>query len=319
MVMGRFKCPARNSFGVTGKVRRNGSPEYRSNARRLTWLPAGIALLTVVLAGCHLGHIRTLREAENTFSEAAAADNRSRLDEAISSVDTSDNANSHRLASESAIGEISRAAVGYRLAAKMVDEIISKKRKDLMDDDLLCTAYVIKAMSLWKLGDYEQAIGTAQAGENCSAANPPGGAAPREMALLKAIPGLARIDEANALLADLNTGQDRYMKIQKEIKEALDILQSASGQISAEHPVRAYFLLSRLAAIRVWQTAIVKYRLEGQIRETEMKNSHTYAEETWSEYRKFLECQLGRRSDPSVIHWADLLGIGRPSESVKCQ
>ena len=319
--MGRIECPAGGGSVLRGRAAEDGSPESPRRIHSKTALFfIGVVLLAAPLAGCRTGHIHALREAENTFNEAAAADNRERLDEALALMGESEILNSQRLdiATKSAIGEIGRAATGYRLAAKMADELISRKGKELFADDLLCTTYLIKAMSLWKLGEYEEAMGTAESGENCSPASPAGSSTPREITLLKVIPGLARIDDANALLMDLNASPGQYRKIKTEIEEALTLLKNASSRAPADHPIRVYLLISRMAAIRVWQTAIDKNRLTGTMRETELKDTNDRARETWDEYRQFLECRLHRRNDPSISSWANLFGISVPSEPMIC-
>jgi RNA polymerase sigma-70 factor (ECF subfamily) len=198
----------------------------------------GLLCLAVILqlAACGVSHIQTLRDAEQTFSRAAEMDNRERLDGA---------------ASMAAAGG---AASGYRVAESMVSELIASKGGELRQDNLLCTAYLIEAMSLWRLGEEDAAVRAADQGKDCAQAASRD-TVPRDRALLYAVPALVRIDQANALALNDTAGEREFDREKTEIVRALATLEEAEAMVSPDHPVRGYLMNARLAALRVWQVA----------------------------------------------------------------
>lgn len=257
--------------------------------------------LAVILqfAACGVSHIQTLREAEQTFSRAAEMDNRERLDGA---------------ASMAAAGG---AASGYRVAESMVSELIAKKGGELRQDNLLCTAFLIEAMSLWRLGEEDAAVRVAEQGKDCAQAASRD-TVPRDRALLYAVPALVRIDQANALALNDTAGEREFDREKTEIVRALTILEEAEAMVSPDHPVRGYLMNARLAALRVWQVAITRERLVDPRRGQELVACNEQAKKTWISYRFVMKCHLDRDGDPSVEKWRMLLGLETPRQAVAC-
>jgi hypothetical protein len=258
-----------------------------------------VALL-LGLVGCGTSHIRTLREAQDTFSRAAETEN------------------SQRLNTNAPIASLGESASGYRVAAQMVDDLVESKGNELRKDNLLCTAYVVQAMSLWRLGEHDAAVLVAEHGKNCGPELPAKDTTPRDRAVLHAIPGLVRIDQANALALNQTVSEAEFDKAKREIDRALIILGEAERTASNDHPVRAYLMISKLAALRVWQVAITREKLVDPKRSQQLSAFNQQAEKIWLVYRHFVKCQLDRDSDPSVEKWRVLLGISTQSTPVAC-
>ena len=75
------------------------------------------AVLVLELAGCGIGHIQTLREAEEAFSRAVERENRERLDPNAS------------------LASLAESASGYRVAAQMVNDLVATQREELRRDN----------------------------------------------------------------------------------------------------------------------------------------------------------------------------------------
>ena len=109
----------------------------------MRWIDSLFALAAIVsLAGCGVAHIRGLREAEDSFNRAALAEN------------------TQRLGGDDSFRGLGAASSGYRLAAKISDDLIRQRSSVLREDNLLCTTYVIRALSLLRLGDHLAAART---------------------------------------------------------------------------------------------------------------------------------------------------------------
>jgi hypothetical protein len=256
------------------------------------------------LAGCGIDHIRGLREAEETFSRAAEQENRGRFSAAEAMKVPS---RERQVAGAALAGSVSD-TTGYRLAAQMAGKLIEQKRAELEQDRLLCTAYVIKAFSLWRLGDYRLAV---------DASNEPcGESGPRDRALLKVVSALVRIDESNErAFNDARTQAEHETSI-AELGQALADLQAADRSLNRDHPLRAYLFAARLAALRVKQVSGNREGLKdkdaGDRTESGPRlEAVAEADKTLVEYRAYLRCQLALDGDPehpSVAYWRRLFG-----------
>lgn len=277
-----------------------------TTARRLLQVLAVAALLAV--AGCGIDHIRALREAEDTFSRAAEQENRGRL----ASADAIRMPTNERQVPGGAVAGNVSDSTGYRVAAEMAGKLIKDERAKLEEDKLLCTAYVIRAFSLWRLGQFNDAVNVSR--EGCGDA----GATPRDKALLGVVAALVGIDESNARVFNGKADQDEQEKTAKQIAAALTDLRGADEKLPQDHPLRAYLFAARLAALRV---ASVSPNREGLDDATEKKlrlQAVKDADETLVAYRKYLRCQLRLESDPehpSVSYWQRLFGLGNSAAS----
>ena len=102
---------------------------------------ANALLFSLLLAAGCATH--RLRQAQDLFSRAASVENRSR--------DTA------TLAEEPDLGMVDHSAAlnDYRMALGLINESLDRARRDLIQDDLLGTAYVLKALCLWRIADLE--------------------------------------------------------------------------------------------------------------------------------------------------------------------
>jgi hypothetical protein len=270
----------------------------RSRRRTIAALLLCLAV-SLQFAACGVSHIQTLREAEQAFSRAAEMDNRERLD------------------GTAPMAAAGGAVSGYRVAEGMASELIANKSGDLRQDNLLCTAYLIEAMSLWRLGEEDAAVHAAEQGKDCAPAASRD-TVPRDRALLHAVPALVRIDQANALALNDTAGDREFDREKTEIVRALAILEEAEAMVPPDHPVQGYLMNSRLAALRVWQVAITRERLVDPRRNQELVACNEQAKRTWISYRYIMKCHLLREGDPSVERWRLLLGLETPRQSVTC-
>jgi hypothetical protein len=249
----------------------------------------GFVLILMLSACAKPSYIQTLNEAQDSFSSEAEAENRLRLE------------------GTTTLADVPRAANGYRIASQMLEKLISDQKDKLKKDNLLCTAYVIQAMSLWRLGEHHKAFNIVDLARNCA----PGGdeIPPREEALLLALPGLVRIDQANAKIMNAETSTAEFKEIKQLVQDALRDLENARKSVQ-NHPVQVYLLTSELAALRVWQTAIASEKLTGDVRTNERAELKPKKQKKYEEYRDFLVNELDRdKSDKNIDYWATRLSI----------
>jgi 4-alpha-glucanotransferase len=136
--------------------------------------------------------------------------------------------------------------------------------------------------------------------------------------VLHAIPALVRIDQANALAVNPEASEAEFDRAKAEIDRALTILEEAERLASSDHPVRGYLMVSKLAALRVWQVAITREKLVDPKRREQMAAFNAQARGAWLDYRHFVTCQLDRAGDPGIEAWRRLYQLAAPETPVAC-
>lgn len=201
-----------------------------------------VLAIVLLCSGCGVKHIRALSDAETVFNRASEADNRARF------------------GTQTGIVTSASIVADYRLAAKMLDDLIAKQGAQLKTDKLFCTAVALQGLSRWRVGDHAAAMSAFQNGQECIQPQAVQ-AAPRDAALIRALPGLIRIDQAKAMVDNGKTGDEDA--IHQLIHDAHADLSAAAGLVPSDSPVREYLVISHLAAVRVLQESIKSENLTG--------------------------------------------------------
>ena len=279
------------------------TPNARSGVNRFV---RPVLLAVALLATGCVSHIETLRQAEQGFSRAAEMENRERYGDVRTA------------------GAVESYTSAYRISAKSLEKLIAENSKELAADNLLCTAYTLHALALWRLADRDGAIRQSKAALAGACAAPgaadPRSETPRDHALLVALPGLARIDEASALLAQsagIAPAEERiktFRRIKADIMDAIRLLDDAERELPPGHPLRGYFALSRMGAVRVWQVAVVNLLFGTDLREPERKAAQDAGRAAWLQYRQVVECREPGADDPAKVAagvqaWSKALGL----------
>ena len=139
---------------------------------------------------------------------------------------------------------------GYASALLILNRITSESADKLRSDQLLGNALTLKALCEWRLSQFSQAVATARSAQSAEAEP----LFPRDRALLRALPGLIKTDQA-------------YQKImeRKPLAEIEQLLVSGDGAnadiqaarelVDRDHPVQIYLLQAQLAAYRNFTVA----------------------------------------------------------------
>ena len=271
--------------------------------KRSAW---SVLLAVALLASGCVSHLETLRQAEQGFSRAAEMENRERYGDVRSA------------------GAVESYTSAYRISATSLEKLIAENSRELAADNLLCTTYTLHALALWRLADRDGAIRQSKAAlaGPCAA---PGGAdqraeTPRDHALLAALPGLARIDEASGLLAKspgTEPPEERiktFRRIKADVTEAIQLIDAAERELPPGHPLRGYFALSRMGAVRVWEVAVTNLLFGTDLRDAERKAALDAGKAAWGQYRQFLQCREPGTDDPAKVDaglqaWSKALGV----------
>ncbi|HCY84617.1 MAG TPA: hypothetical protein DHV36_05725 [Desulfobacteraceae bacterium] len=140
----------------------------------------------------------------------------------------------------------------YAVALKLISEVIDTHEKELKQDQLLGNAFTIKAISQWKLGQTKDALSTKkQALENQQLLYP------RDKALMTALPGLIKAEQANSKRLNkepyLGTLGIREMILGGN--GAMNDFNMALKALDQKHPVRIYIIMTQIASIRILHSA----------------------------------------------------------------
>jgi hypothetical protein len=214
-----------------------------------------IAALLALAPGCATVN---LRDAQDAFNQAAADETRLRqaLDPAtfLSQV-TPDGAKvdgrlNGRISADP-VTELARVQAGYAAAVNIISRLEAdiRERGRLRQDKLLGVALTLKALAQWRLALYPEAAATAERAEKEAGDQ----IFPRDRALLKALPGLVRNDEA---FRKIYRGwpENQRAAVFTEVLELLGnshkILGEARQLVTTDdprHPVLIYLIQAQLA------------------------------------------------------------------------
>ena len=191
------------------------------------WRGFLILLVVVFLSGC-VSHIQTLREAQDEFNRAASLENALKMDPKLGDV--------------AALGNIH---ASYRLSLKMLSDLIVEKRADLEKDHLIGVAYTLKALTEWRLGEYQAALETIRAVKEY----PDNTLLPRDKAMAEALRGLIKNDQAYAHMVARDYS---YGDIKTLLRESLGDVDKGLAVPGAGENLRLYLLMAKLSVLKNW-------------------------------------------------------------------
>lgn len=209
---------------------------------------AALAVLVLVaaLGGAACSSTNRLREAQAAFNEAAAAESQLRFGDALPEGST-----------QGQVTQLATVQNGYASALLSLDQMDARDVARLKQDRLLGNVLALRALAQWKLGLFDKARDTAREAQLIAADQ----IFPRDRALLLALPGLIKTDEAFAALGRLPaepTATQRVAtlrNVQLLVADAADAIDRGRGAADAVHPVHVYLIQARLAALRNLQVA----------------------------------------------------------------
>jgi tetratricopeptide (TPR) repeat protein len=252
--------------------------------------PITIALLVGLAAGC--ASINHLREAQDAFNQAAATENALRFD---------------TKASDAAAGLIAVRS-GYASALLSLEKLEdSKEQAQLRNDGLWGTALTLKALTQWRLGQFDKAIATAdQAKQNAGDQ-----VYPRDQAVMMALPGLVKTDQAYDKIVRSNTTLVEVEGLLIGERGAVTDIQRARTQTDKDHPVQVYLLQAQLAAYRNYQVALDRLKNHATVSATDPARVQANAQ--LKELRRLLKAQQpGKPGEDLVNYWVQLCALDVP-------
>jgi len=195
-------------------------------------------LLGLFAAGCQT--VSALRDAQDAFNRAAAAENalRSDLNRPLDggAADT--------------MNGLGAARSGYARALLALNRVTSESAAKLRSDQLLGDALTLKALCEWRLGQTSNALVSAQSAQSAAADQ----LFPRDRALLRALPGLIKTDQAYQKIIE----RKPLAAIEQLLvggNGAIADVQAARELVDRDHPVQIFLLQAQLAAYRNFTVA----------------------------------------------------------------
>jgi hypothetical protein len=185
--------------------------------------------------------VNRLRQAQQSFNEAAAAESRLWADAGSRVPITSDISIRN----------------GYASALLTLDNLEAKDVEHLKQERLWGEALVLKAFAQWRLGLLDGARDTARGVQKAEADQ----VRPRERALLLALPGLIKTDEAFATLqrvpAEATAAQreSTFRNVQLLVADAVDAIDRGRTALDAVDPMHVYLIEANLATLHDLQVA----------------------------------------------------------------
>jgi hypothetical protein len=193
-------------------MRRGGFVVKHCNKRRVnSSIVLPVLFIIIFISGC-VSHVKELRDAQDHFNTAASIENQ---------VKTGD-------VSGERIVLKARANTSYHLALNTASDLLENKKQELQDDNLLGSAYSLKALSEWRIGNYPAAIATL----GMLNRNPETQSQlfPRDMALIQALSGLIKNDQA---ALHMTAGDYEFESIITLLIEAVEDIDSGIALVKA--------------------------------------------------------------------------------------
>lgn len=255
-------------------------------------LPVAVSVLLQV--GCVP---RQIREAQDTFNQAAQSENAQRAT---------------LLSGGAPPLDASSAVASYRIALDLLKTELDSHAQDLAQEQLLGTAMMLKALSLWRLADLEDGPAAAAADAELTRTlaaldtlvqQQPTALGTRDRVMVKAIPGLRDHDRGlrATTLPDASAN----------FESACGVLEQAltTEKPPPNHPVRTYIRLAQLASLRSYQSAVFQFdpNVSDQ-RATRLRGIHTCAEKVVLELKPVLKDDTTLTNFVNAINTA--IGIG---------
>jgi len=233
-------------------------------ARRRITATLSLVLSVALLASCVP---RQIRAAQDTFNQGAQSENALRA--------ATINGGSPSLGAASA-------ASSYRMTLDLLNTELSAHKQDLAQEQLLGTAMMLKALSLWRLADLDDGHATTATDEELSrtltaldalARDQPATLGTRDRVMMKALPGL-RDHDRGLRATTLTEATANFQSACTVLGKALEVENPPPN-----HPVRVYVRLAQLSTLRAYQSAV--YRFDPQDspqRRATVKQIHDCAE-----------------------------------------
>ena len=270
------------------------------------------ALMT--LSSC--GHLLHLDRAQNNFSRGAELENQLKFDP-----------QANISASPS---------MYYTLAYAELGKALNHKKR-LSADNVLGTAYTVKALCEWKLKLYERAEGSADAAlEELKEVYKTGIRLPRDKALMEALPHLMEIEKVKDSLyafhqapLPFEAGKGHYLHFiydpaankMARLEKAISEISKVQASVAGNEEVSAYFVMAQLAALKTWSDALDDLltciaedaSLEGNTR----KEARNWQKAQGNEFLEVKEKELldrlrtlipTERGQKLADYWAELIG-----------
>ena len=275
-----------------------------------------------MIIGCET--TRYIRNAQTHFNQAAQQEN-----ELLAKSLTAYQAGANASGTASSLSD-------YKMALSLVDRAINENREKLRQEKLLGTAYMIKAMSLWRISDLngtppailevpsddssaETSVFSSPERKELIALIPtikqelndsqtPITLGTRDRVMLIALPGL--LDHDRGRLANSMDRADAYFS------SAYTVLNEAAGAAPTDHPVHLYLVMAQLQTLNSWAYAIDRFsQKEGMSLEASSKlisdNVHSRVKKSlcsikvlWEKNREIQE-QLTKFLFLTGISWKD--------------
>ncbi len=262
-------------------------------------LLAVAAALIFVAASTGCQSVNHLREAQDSFSQAAAAENAARLDLTQTTQSPADS-----------LAGMASARSGYASALLSLTQLAGADEAKLKQDKLWGTALTLKALCEWRLGRAD-ALTTAE-----QALNAGDQLFPRDRALMTALPGLILTDQAYAkTLRDTATTnaanrQAEFTEVERMLvgdNGAIARIERARALVEPDHPIQVYFVQAELAAFRNYSVARRRYGL-GTLSGSDL--AYVNAKARLAELEQMLpKIEPGPNADALVGYWRRLCGL----------
>ena len=175
-----------------------------------------------------INHVQELRSIQDDFNQAALLENQEGGNQSP----------------QSAITMGAQATASYRSVLASLNKLLVMSLEPLKADNLLGNVYVLKALTEWRLGEFNAAMATIAKTEDKDIS-----LQPRDKAIATAFRGLIMNDQAYHHMQNKSA---TYAEIRTLILTALSAFHDGIATLPRNHGMRFYLSLAQMGSIKNW-------------------------------------------------------------------
>lgn len=250
-------------------------------------IPFFLFFCVVLITSCSgVSHVKLLREIQDEFNSVTFVENQLIIDP---------NSSDATILGGQSYGSI------------LVDvtKLINEKSEELRTDDLLGSAYTLKALTEWRLGDYKAAVNTSN-----KVINEKIKLFPRDHALIIALRGLIKNDQA---FDHMMKKDYEYKDLKRLLIESVENINEGEQVVPSSNNVVIYLYIAKLAVLKNWlnlystPTDYAISQPEDFDVGREQDEWCKYALQVWNEFSQQLNRINTQEAKNTIKFWEELL------------
>ncbi len=257
-----------------------------------------ILFLVFFLSACgSISTVNYLRDAQEMFNQTAMSENQLKKSLDEPGLTTSKREN---------ILSASGVHAGYASVIHSLNSFDTEQTNQLKQDKLWGNVLMLKSLAYYRLGEIDNLNTVVTEAKVLDATE----IFPRDKAMISAIPGLVRINQAYRVIqlptpSDNNEKNNRLVEVESLLHKGIEILDE-TRQKNATHPIRFFLIESQLAGYKNLVAAYVKF--VNPVAVPQEQDTNNAECNLWRLTQGLIKDEL-KKAQANVSFWQNILGV----------